>query len=85
MCEHILRFNTNSDITAVIKNGASNRIVFVILLLFDDSSIFVVSVNFNISALIFNRRKKMYVSFKPDPFNRFTRSLIAVDLKHLDD
>ena len=27
MCEHVLRFNTNSDITAVIKMGASNRFV----------------------------------------------------------
>ena len=34
MCEHILRFNTKSDITAVIKTSASNRFVFVVLVLF---------------------------------------------------
>ena len=51
----MLRFDTNSDITTVIKIGASNRIVFMILILFDVSSISGVSVNFNISAIIWIR------------------------------
>ena len=34
MREHILRFNTNSDMTAIINTGASIRFVFVILILF---------------------------------------------------
>ena len=82
MCEHILRFKTNSDITAVIKTGASSRFEFVILVLFDAFVNNWVSVNFNISAIIFNRRrKKMYVTFKPGPFNRLTRSSIAIALE----
>ena len=82
MREHILLFNTNSDITAVIKAGASNRFVFVILILFDAFVNNWESVNFNISAVIFNRRiKKIYVTFKLDPFNRFTRSWIAIALE----
>ena len=62
MCEQIMRFNTNSDITAVIKTGASNRFVFAILILFDISSIIGVLVNFNIHAIIFNRRRKEFKS-----------------------
>ena len=76
MCEYVLRFNINSAFIAVIKTGTSNRFVFVILILFDASVNNWVSVNFNISAIIFNRRrKKFYVTFKPDTFIRLTRSL----------
>ena len=43
------------------------------------------SVNFNIFATIFNRGRKMIVTFKPDSFNRFTRSWIAIALEALND
>ena len=65
MCENILLIDTNSDITAVITTGASNRFAFVILILFDAFVNNWLSVNFNISSIIFNgRRKKNYVTFK---------------------
>ena len=82
MCEYVLRFNTNSDIIAVIKTGASNWFVFVILILFDAFVCNWVSINSNISAIIFNRRRKtIYVTFKPDPFIRLTISSIAIALE----
>ena len=62
MREYVLRFNTNSDITAVIKTGASNRFVFVILILFDVSSIIGVSVNFNISASFLIEEETKFMS-----------------------
>ena len=48
MREYVLRFNTNSDITTVIETGASNRFVFVILILFEAFVNNWESVNFNI-------------------------------------
>ena len=51
MSENVLRFDTNSDITTVIKTGAGNRFVVVILILFDA---FVNNCNLFIFCSIFN-------------------------------